>query len=157
MKVPKPSRPENAQSLRVGLRRVERRQWWLSFSGALVTLILTLGIVSLSFTIFVPERELWDVLNINLGMHALVGMVIIFVVYVVYQQLQIHRFRMHVLAQEELFSVIGENAADMIAVVTVNGERLYNSPSYEKLLGYTPEDLEKTSAYEQIHPDDQKR
>jgi hypothetical protein len=46
-------------------------------------------------------------------------MVIIFVVYVVYQQLQIHRFRMHVLAQEELFSVIGENAADMIAVVTV--------------------------------------
>ena len=157
MKVPKPSRPGNTQSLRVGLRRVERRQWWLSFSSALVTLILTLGIVSLSFTIFVPERELWDVLNINLGMHALVGIVIIFVVYVVYQQLQIHRFRMNVLAQEELFSVIGENAADMIAVVTVDGERLYNSPSYEKLLGYTPEDLEKTSAYEQIHPDDQKR
>src|ERR1700722_17767954 len=154
MKVPKPSRPGNAQSLRVGLRRGERRQWWLSFSGVLVTLILTLGIVSLSFTIFVPERELWDVLNINLGIHALVGMVIIFVVYVVYQQLQIHRFRMHVLAQEELFSVIGENAADMIAVVTVQGERLYNSPSYEKLLGYTPADLEKTSAYEQIHPDD---
>ena len=45
--------------------------------------------------------------------------------------------------------MIGGNAADMIAVVTVNGERLYNSPSYEKLLGYTPEDLEKTSAYEQ--------
>jgi len=156
MKVTKPSHPGNTQSLRVGLRRVERRQWWLSFSGALVTLILTLGIVSLSFTIFVPERELWDVLNINLAMHALVGIVIIFVVYVVYQQLQIHRFRMNVLAQEELFSVIGENAADMIAVVTVNGERLYNSPSYEKLLGYTPEDLEKTSAYEQIHPDDQK-
>jgi two-component system cell cycle sensor histidine kinase/response regulator CckA len=156
MKVPTPSRPGNTQSLRVGLRRVERRQWWLSFSSVLVTLILTLGIVSLSFTIFVPERELWDALNIHLGMHALVGMVIIFVVYVVYQQLQIHRFRMHVLAQEELFSLIGENAADMIAVVTVNGERLYNSPSYEKLLGYTPEDLEKTSAYEQIHPDDQK-
>src|ERR1700693_1115766 len=43
----------------------------------------------------------------------------------------------------------------MIAVVTVQGQRLYNSPSYEKLLGYTPEDLENTSAYEQIHPDDQ--
>jgi two-component system, cell cycle sensor histidine kinase and response regulator CckA len=156
MKLSTPSRPGNTQSLRVGLRRVERKQWWLSFSSVLVTLILTLGIVSLSFTIFVPERELWDALNIHLGMHALVGMVIIFVVYVVYQQLQIHRFRMHLLEQEELFSVIGENAADMIAVVTVNGERLYNSPSCEKLLGYTPEDLENTSAYEQIHPDDQK-
>ncbi len=156
MKTLKYNRPDNRQALRAGLRRVERRQWWLSFFGVLITLILTLAIVSLSFTIFVPEREFWDVLNIHLGTHALVGMVIIFVVYVVYQQLQIHRFRMNVLAQEELFSAIGENAADMIAVVTVDGERLYNSPSYEKLLGYTPEDLEKTSAYEQIHPDDQK-
>jgi hypothetical protein len=103
---------------------VERRQWWLSFSGVLVSLIPTLGIVSPSFTIFVPERELWDALNIRLAMHALVGMVVLFVVYVVYQQLQIYRFRVHLLAQEALFSLIGENAADMIAVVTVHGERL---------------------------------
>jgi hypothetical protein len=60
------------------LRRAERRQWWLSFSSVLVTLILTLGIVSLSFTIFVPARELGDVFNIHFGMHALVGMLIIF-------------------------------------------------------------------------------
>ncbi len=148
-------RPGDAQSLKAGLRRVERRQWWLSFSGVLVTLLLTLGIVSLSLTIYILQRPLWDALNIHLAMRGLVGMVFLFVVYVVYQQLQIHRFRLHLLAQEELFSLIGENAADMIAVVTVQGERLYNSPSYEKLLGYTPEDLEKTSAYEQIHPDDQ--
>ena len=89
-----------------------------------------------------------------MAMRALVGMVFLFVVYVVYQQLQIHRFRMHLVEQEELFSLIGENAADMIAVVTVDGQRLYNSPSYQKILGYSPEELEKTSAYEQIHPDD---
>jgi two-component system, cell cycle sensor histidine kinase and response regulator CckA len=155
MKLLKTSRPTDAQSIKAGLRRVERRQWWLSFSGVLVTLLLTLGIVSLSLTIYILQRQLWDALNIHLAMRGLVGMVFLFVVYVVYQQLQIHRFRLHLLAQEELFSLIGENAADMIAVVTVHGERLYNSPSYEKLLGYTPEDLEKTSAYEQIHPDDQ--
>jgi PAS domain S-box-containing protein len=153
--LPKPSYPRNAHSLKAGLRRVERRQWWLSFSGVLVTLLLTVGIVSLSLTIYILQRPLWDALNIHLAMRGLVGTVFLFVVYVVYQQLQIHRFRLHVLAQEELFGLIGENAADMIAVVTVQGERLYNSPSYEKLLGYTPEDLEKTSAYEQIHPDDQ--
>jgi PAS domain S-box-containing protein len=151
----KPSYPRNPHSLKAGLRRVERRQWWLSFSGVLVTLLLTVGIVSLSLTIYILQRPLWDALNIHLAMRGLVGTVFLFVVYVVYQQLQIHRFRLHVLAQEELFGLIGENAADMIAVVTVQGERLYNSPSYEKLLGYTPADLEKTSAYEQIHPDDQ--
>ena len=147
--------PRDALSIKAGLRRVERKQWWLSFSGVLVTLLLTLGIISLSLTMYILQRQLWDALNIHLAMRGLVGMVFLFVVYVVYQQLQIHRFRLHLLAQEELFSLIGENAADMIAVVTVDGERLYNSPSYEKLLGYTPEDLEKTSAYEQIHPDDQ--
>ena len=152
---PKPSYPRNAHSLKASLRRVERRQWWLSFSGVLVTLLLTVGIVSLSLTIYILQRPLWDALNIHLAMRGLVGTVFLFVVYVVYQQLQIHRFRLHVLAQEELFGLIGENAADMIAVVTVQGQRLYNSPSYQKLLGYTPEDLEKTSAYEQIHPEDQ--
>jgi two-component system, cell cycle sensor histidine kinase and response regulator CckA len=155
MKLAESNSTESTNSLRAGLRRVERRQWWLSFSGVLVTLLLTLGIVSLSLTIFILQRQLWDALNIHLAMRGLVGMVFLFVVYVVYQQLQIHRFRMHVLAQEELFSLIGENAADMIAVVTIHGERVYNSPSYQKLLGYTPEDLESTSAYEQIHPDDQ--
>jgi PAS domain S-box-containing protein len=144
----------SSQSRRAGLRRAERRQWWLSFSGVLVTLLLTLGIVSFSVTIFILQRNFWDALNIHMAMRALVGMVFLFVVYVVYQQLQIHRFRMHLVEQEELFSLIGENAADMIAVVTVDGQRLYNSPSYQKILGYSPEELEKTSAYEQIHPDD---
>jgi two-component system cell cycle sensor histidine kinase/response regulator CckA len=155
MKLHKLSQAGDTQSLKADRRRVERRQWWLSFSGVLVTLILTMGIVAFSLTVFFLRRDFWDALNIHLAMRALVGMVFIFVVYVVYQQHQIHRFRMHLVAQEELFSLIGENAADMIAVVTVQGERLYNSPSYQKLLGYTPEDLEKTSAYEQIHPDDQ--
>jgi two-component system cell cycle sensor histidine kinase/response regulator CckA len=155
MKLSKLNRASDRQALKADMRRVERRQWWLSFSGVLVTLTLTLGIVAFSLTVFFLRRDFWDALNIHLAMRALVGMVFIFVVYVVYQQHQIHRFRMHLAAQDELFSLIGENAADMIAVVTVKGERLYNSPSYQKLLGYTPEDLEKTSAYEQIHPDDQ--
>ena len=53
-----------------------------------------------------------------------------------------------------LSRMIRENAADMIAVVDVNGRRLYNSPSYEKVLGYSTEELERTDSFEQIHPDD---
>ena len=56
--------------------------------------------------------------------------------------------------QAQLFRLISENAADMIAVVDIDGRRVYNSPAYQKILGYTPEELGSTSAFEQIHPED---
>ncbi len=136
------------------LNRAERRQWWLSFSGALVTLILTLGILSLSFSVFVIRQDFSEALNFQTEIRALVAMILLFLIFAIYQQLQIYRFRMHAVAREELFRLIGENAEDMIAVVTVDGQRLYNSPSYQKVLGYSPEELGRTSAYDQIHPDD---
>jgi PAS domain S-box-containing protein len=45
----------------------------------------------------------------------------------------------------------------MIALVDGDGRRLYNSPAYLKVLGYSPEDLKTTSSIEQIHPDDLQR
>jgi PAS domain S-box-containing protein len=42
----------------------------------------------------------------------------------------------------------------MIAVVDAYGKRLYNSPAYERILGYSPEELKSTSSLEQVHPDD---
>ncbi|HXZ41942.1 MAG TPA: EAL domain-containing protein [Terriglobales bacterium] len=56
--------------------------------------------------------------------------------------------------REQLFRLISENAADMIALVDVNGRRLYNSPSYRKVLGYSSKELLTTSSSQQIHPDD---
>ncbi len=137
------------------MRVAERRQWWLSFSGVMVTLLLTVGIVSFSLSVYALQFNFLDTSSIHVATRALVGMVLLFVVYVIYQQLQIHRFRMRLVEREELFRLITENAADMIAVVTADGKRLYNSPSYEKVLGYSAEELQETSAYAQIHPDDQ--
>lgn len=56
--------------------------------------------------------------------------------------------------QDALFRVVSENAADMIALVGVAGERLYNSPAYEKVLGYSARELAATRGLDQIHPDD---
>ena len=56
--------------------------------------------------------------------------------------------------REELFQIVTENAADMIALVDVKGHRLYNSPAYKRILGYSAAELGETSAFEQIHPDD---
>src|ERR1700757_1244314 len=56
--------------------------------------------------------------------------------------------------REELFRIITENAADMIALVDTKGRRLYNSPAYSKVLGYSPRELAETPVFDQIHPDD---
>jgi PAS domain S-box-containing protein len=73
---------------------------------------------------------------------------------VIYQQVRIYRIRRESKKNEELFQIVTENAADMIALVDVKGRRLYNSPSYKRILGYSPAELSETSSFEQIHPDD---
>ncbi len=76
---------------------------------------------------------------------------------VLYQQFRILRIHRQAKKQEELFQIVTENAADMIALVDVKGHRLYNSPAYKRILGYSAAELGETSAFEQIHPDDRFR
>lgn len=135
------------------VRHIERRQWWLFSSGIVVTILLTAGIISFALPVLNPGAG-WFSVDTSLAVHALLGLVLLFDVYVVLQQFQIHRFRQRVREREELFRLIGENAADMIAVVDADGRRLYSSPSYKKLLGYSDEELQQTTFYEHIHPDD---
>ena len=71
-----------------------------------------------------------------------------------WQQFWLFRIRRQARKREELFQIVTENAADMIALVDVKGRRLYNSPAYKRILGYSPAELGETSAFEQIHPDD---
>jgi PAS domain S-box-containing protein len=139
-------------SVSVRMRQVERREWWLSLSAIAVTLLLTGGIISLSLPMLHHDEE--ESFRLQLATRGLLGLVLLFDVYAVYQQLQIHRIRRQLLEREELFKLISENAVDMIAVVDASGRRVYNSPAYERILGYPAEYLRDTSPLEQIHPDD---
>jgi two-component system cell cycle sensor histidine kinase/response regulator CckA len=140
------------QSLLRGMRKIERREWWLWASAVLITLILTSGLVS--FVLPLLHQQEWDWYQITHSIRGLVGLVLLFDVYVIYQQLQIYRIRRQLIQREELFRLITENAADMIAVVDGNDVRLYNSPSYERVLGYTSEEMQNSNALDQVHPED---
>jgi PAS domain S-box-containing protein len=59
----------------------------------------------------------------------------------------------HLKKSEEQFRLIAENVADMIAVLDLDGRRIYNSPSYRSILG-DPESLAGTDGFQEIHPDD---
>ncbi|MDY6835919.1 MAG: PAS domain S-box protein [Chloroflexota bacterium] len=56
---------------------------------------------------------------------------------------------------EARFRALIENAADAIAVLSADGTISYESPSVERLLGYSPDDLIGKWVLDLIHPDDQ--
>src|SRR6201988_3044130 len=78
-------------------------------------------------------------------------------VLVIVEQLRIFKASREFRKKDEIFQAVTENAADMIALVDVKGRRLYNSPAYKRVLGYSPSELSETSSFEQIHPDDRMR
>lgn len=139
------------------LRQIEGREWWLWGFAVAVTLLLTFAIVSFTFPWFHVSvtTEYWK--ELQDWVRGLAALVLLFDIYTIYQHLQLHRIRRQLAEHDQLFRLISENAADMIALVDSQGHRLYNSPAYQKVLGYSPEELRTTSTLEQIHPDDRPR
>jgi PAS domain S-box-containing protein len=150
-----PSEYPKAPALR--MRQVEGREWWLWGSAVAVTLVLTFGILSLTFPgLHLPTDSAYS-LNLKEWVRGLAALVLLFDIYTVYQQRELQRTRRQLSERERLFQLITENAADMIAVIDCNGQRLYNSPAYQTILGYGPEELAATSSMDQIHPEDRAR
>jgi two-component system NtrC family sensor kinase len=138
------------------MRQVEAREWWLWGFAVTVTLVLMAGIVSLTFSgPHLTGNSDW--VNLKEWVRGLACLVLLFDIYTVYQQLQLQRIRRELTERNQLFEVITENAADMIAVTDCAGNQLYNSPAYQTVLGYSLEELKATSCVEHIHPEDRQR
>jgi PAS domain S-box-containing protein len=55
---------------------------------------------------------------------------------------------------QELFSTISRHLTDLLAILDRDGRRVYTSPSYSTMLGYSPEELGAMPPLEHMHPDD---
>ncbi|MGV3490371.1 MAG: sensor domain-containing diguanylate cyclase [Devosia sp.] len=70
---------------------------------------------------------------------------------------QVHRRQKSeaVLASKEAeFRMLAESASDLVLRFDENGIRTYISPAAERLLGYTPEELLGTNAFDVVNPED---
>jgi PAS domain S-box-containing protein len=154
---PQESKPAAEHLSRNRLRRIERREWGLWATAVVITGLLTAGLASFLAPLL-HSNENWEAhITLEQAVWGLVGVVLLFDLYSIYQQLQIHRIRRQLFESQELFRLISENAADLIAVVDMEGRRIYNSLSYQKVLGYSAEELKHSSGLEQIHPEDRER
>src|SRR4028119_1250878 len=58
---------------------------------------------------------------------------------------------------ERRFHALAENALDIVMVTDPDGTISYLSPSVERVLAYTPEEVLGTNTAEYVHPDDLER
>ena len=149
---PGPSQARSASIAGAASLQVERRQWRLWALAIIITLLLLAGMASFSFIFDSSDPSFSATLRDSI--RGLVALVFLFDLYTIYQQIQIYRIRRQLIDREELFSLITENADDLISVVNIHGQRLYNSPAHQRALGYSDIELQGPSVLEQIHPED---
>ena len=84
-----------AKKIQLTMRQMDRRQWWLWSYAIIVTLLLLVAVASFAFPALLSSAgaDTYYSFFLNQAVRGLVGMVLIFNVYVIYQQLQITRIR----------------------------------------------------------------
>lgn len=59
-----------------------------------------------------------------------------------------------VVAKEKRYRALIENSADAIVMIDETGELIYQSPAFERITGFTPQDIEGLKWEQLIHPED---
>ena len=66
-------------------------------------------------------------------------------------------FQAELVRREQHFRALIEHAHDIVVLLGTDGSILYQSPSTERVLGYTPGELVGTSVLDLVHPADRQR
>lgn len=78
------------------VRRMDKRQWWLWCSAMVVTLLAMAGIAAFALPAFLSQFTSLRSFLFNDAVRGLLSLVVLFNVYVVYEQMQINRIRKQV-------------------------------------------------------------
>jgi len=103
---------------RRNLKGLERRDWWLWWSAVTVMLLLTLAVVTISLPNILRESDRIFQLNLNLAVHGLVGLVLLFNTYTIYQQWLIKRLRTQTAKHLEILSRLRIRAEEFQQLAT---------------------------------------
>jgi diguanylate cyclase (GGDEF)-like protein len=84
-----------ASEIQLTMRRMDQREWWLWSYAVMITLLLLVAVASFAFPALLSNTDSAGFYSffLNQAVRGLVGLVLIFNVYVIYQQLQISRIR----------------------------------------------------------------
>ena len=117
-------RAENWNEIRAHLKKLDQKQWWMWSSAVLVILLLTVGVASFAFPSLLHVDEGTYSFFLSQSVRGLVGLVLLFSVYTIYQQFQINRIRTQLADQ-----------MDSVAKVEVLTEEVYKLAVLDPLTG----------------------
>jgi diguanylate cyclase (GGDEF)-like protein len=126
-------------------RKLDRRQWWLWSSTIAVLLLLTICVGSFSFPeLFHHDSDLSFTDYLNQSVHALVGIVLLFSLYLVYQQTMIFRMRNQIADQFRSIAKVENLTHEVYKLAALDQlTGLYNRRSGEQRLAEEIERAER--------------
>ena len=126
---------EEMQRIRESLARLERRDWWLWTAAVVVMLLLTVAVVFMSLPALMSDPYSFFQFHLEQAVRGLVGLVLLFNVYTIYQQILIKRLRAQLASQIEMLASLRLRASEyhkMAMVDPLTG--LYNRRFAEQRL-----------------------
>lgn len=121
---PQSATPTGVEEIRTNMRKIARRQWWLWSSAVAVTLLLTLGIASFAFPGLLAQAEQSYSFYVEQAVRGLVGLVLIFNIYTIYQQVLIQRIQRQM-----------SQHVDALCKMEVRTEEVYKLAALDPLTG----------------------
>jgi len=114
--------PAEAQleEVRAQLRQLERRDWWLWSLAIVVMLLLTVAVVSLSFPNLLKVDDPFFQFSLNQSVRGLIGLVLLFNTYTIYQQWMIKRLRKQFWQQLEAMGQLRVRAEEFHKLATTD-------------------------------------
>jgi len=133
--VPEEATENRLQEIQARLRKLERRDWWLWILAIVVMLLLTLAVVSFSFPALVKVEDPFFQFSLNQAVRGLVGLVLLFNTYTIYQQVMMRRLRRQLSEQLNVMSRLQARAEEFHKQATMDAlTGLYNRRFAERCL-----------------------
>jgi diguanylate cyclase (GGDEF)-like protein len=90
---PLPSSESALREAQENLQKLERRDWWLWSLAVVVMLMLTFAVFTMSFPGVIKVEDTMFEASLNRAVRGLIGLVLIFNAYTIYQQITVKRLR----------------------------------------------------------------
>jgi diguanylate cyclase (GGDEF)-like protein len=123
------------QHFRDNLRKLDRKEWSLCSTAVLVLILLTVAVASFAFPALLGREESSYSFYLNQAVRSLVGLVLVFSVYLVYQQTMITRMRNQMADQFQSITRVENLTAEVYKLAALDQlTGLYNRRSGEQRL-----------------------
>jgi diguanylate cyclase (GGDEF)-like protein len=133
-------------AFREHLRKLDHRQWWLWSTTVVVLVLLTVAVASFAFPAILRGEDANYSFYLNQSVRALVGIVLLFTVYLVYQQTMIARMRNQIAAQISSLTKMETLTAEVYKLAALDQlTGLYNRRSGEQRLA---EEISRATRYD---------